>query len=275
MRCMRRWAGAVWRRVDACVDRRTLSREALAAALRQLGMVPGATVMVHCSMDEVARRVPGLDAVELARLLQGLLGEQGTLLMPTSPFVGSQEDYAARAPVFDVRRTPSRLGLLSEVFRRLPEVRRSLHPTHSVAASGRLAEELLATHHLGTAFGETSPFYRLRHHGGLVLGLGVGLRRAFTILHVVEELHPATRQRVFAAEPRVLRVVDGPRTLEYACVPLSAGVRRDLAYLERRLRADGVLRYERRGGLLLAAAGAERFIAHGLEAMETGSYIRA
>ncbi|NJS39886.1 MAG: AAC(3) family N-acetyltransferase [Rhodobacteraceae bacterium] len=51
---------------------------------------------------------------------------------------------------FDAKRTPSEMGLLTELFRRAPGAKRSLHPTHSVTALGPLAEQLTATHHQAT-----------------------------------------------------------------------------------------------------------------------------
>src|SRR5205814_935821 len=110
---------------------------------------------------EVKRCAPTVDAPGLITILKDALTPDGTLLVPTSPFIGWQEDYIASKPTFDVRRTPSRMGLMTELFRRMPDTVRSLHPTHSVAGWGAHAEELLSTHHLGETFGETSPFCRI------------------------------------------------------------------------------------------------------------------
>lgn len=256
--------------LDRLVDRRQLAMDRFADTLREIGFVPGATVMVHSSMDELSRRVPGLNALQLVRTLRELVGEQGTLLMPTFPFVGRQIHYVDAVDEFDVRRTPSRVGLVTEVFRRSPGVVRSLHPTHSVAAWGRHAGDLVASHHLGTAFGETSPFFRLQEHDGLVVGLGVGLREGFTILHVAEELHPRVRSLVFDPRPRRMRLVEDSTVLPYDLLPLRANVTRDLKRMEKLFRADGTLLYTVRGGLLFSCARAERFIQRGLELLDRG-----
>ncbi len=255
--------GTARRSFMAWADRRTLGLDELAATLTELGLQPGTTAMVHSSMDALGRRLPGVGPLQLIDLLRDMVGPEGTLLMPTSPFTGSQEEYARAAPVFQVRRTPSRLGLLSEVFRRQQDVLRSLHPTHSVAAVGPQAGELLTQHHCGTAFGPCSPFYKL---GGdqLVLGLGVGVRQAFTLWHVVEELHPPTRRRVFSAASYPLEVVDETGPFIYQCQPLKAGVERDFVAIEKNLLKSGALQYQRPGGLLLAGARGRDFIAAGL-----------
>ena len=72
----------------------------------------------------------------------------GTVLMPTLPFGGVAIDYARKNPVFDVRRTPSQTGLLTEIFRRSAGVLRSVHPTHPVAVAGHGAVEMVEGHHL-------------------------------------------------------------------------------------------------------------------------------
>ena len=126
--------------------------------LRDLGFNPGATVMVHSSFSHIRRRVPDLSPQSLIALLQDLLGSQGTLLIPTFPFQGSQGEYADKNPRFDVQKTPSKVGVLTEVFRQTPGVIRSKHPTHPVGAWGRHARDILSTHHLGPTFGVTSPF---------------------------------------------------------------------------------------------------------------------
>src|ERR1041385_9139884 len=130
-------------RFDRSIDRRTLSHAALIELLRDLGFNPGATVMVHSSFSHIRRRVPDITPQRLIALVQELLGPEGTLLMPTFPFQGSQGEYADRTPRFDVRKTPSKVGVLTEAFRQTRGVVRSKHPTHPVGAWGRHAHEII------------------------------------------------------------------------------------------------------------------------------------
>ncbi len=247
-------------RVDRAIDRRTLTRAELDALLRTLGIVPGATVMVHSSMDAVSRRVPGLTPLELIRLLQSTLTESGTLLMPTFPFAGKQVHYIEKTGRFDVRRSPSQVGLLTEVFRRMPGVTRSLHPTHSIAAWGKHAQWLLEAHGQGTTFGTDSPIYRLRDVGGLVIGLGTGLRDSFTILHVIEEIHPKARERFFETGTRTMTIVDGTRETPFTFRALRPDVQRNYDRVERALTRGGVLRYVTAKGLRCTVTEAAAFI---------------
>src|SRR5262245_46255796 len=50
-------------RIHGAVDRRTMSIGEFRGLLDQLGIQKGAVVMVHSSMDAIARRVPELSAV--------------------------------------------------------------------------------------------------------------------------------------------------------------------------------------------------------------------
>src|SRR5207244_1814925 len=101
----------------------------LKSALLELGVVPGDVLMVHSAFDRFLGYQGGL--VDAIRTLQEVVGERGTLMMPTIPFQGTAVEYALGDPVFDVQRTVSRMGLLTEVFRRSPGVVRSIHPTRS------------------------------------------------------------------------------------------------------------------------------------------------
>ena len=124
---------AGFERLDRTLDRRTLSDTEFLSLLRDLGFTPGATVMVHSAFSPIKRRVPELSPQRLIRILQELLGPEGTLLMPAFSFRGREGHYVDTHTSFDVHDTPSQVGILTDVFRKMPGVRRSYHPTHSVA----------------------------------------------------------------------------------------------------------------------------------------------
>ncbi len=109
-----------------------------------LGIAAGDVVFMHSSLDGLQLDFPGTRV--LAMLLE-VLGSEGTLVVPTYPKLGSYA-FLKSGEVFDIRRTPSYMGLLTELARRNENAVRSLHPTKSVVAIGRHANELTATHHL-------------------------------------------------------------------------------------------------------------------------------
>jgi aminoglycoside N3'-acetyltransferase len=242
------------------VDRRVLSRAEFLAELERVGVVRGATIYVHSSMDEVRRRVPGLEPVELINVLKELVGEDGTLLAPTFPFSGRQYEYVQTHRVFDVKRTPSMVGLFTELFRRSQGVTRSRHPTHPIAAWGKRSHELVAEHHLGTAFGERSPVYKMQYCRGRVVGIGVTPSRCYTLYHVAEELHPASRAMHYCTETVEMTIVDGASRTTCPVRPLRADRRRRYDRAEKILRREGILLSYRRKGLRFSGAAVGPFL---------------
>jgi aminoglycoside 3-N-acetyltransferase len=147
-----------------------------------LGVRAGGVLLVHSSLRALGARAGSPEAVIAG--LREALGPSGTLLMPAL----SYKTVTAAQPVFDVRATPSCVGIIPETFRQTPGVRRSLHPTHSVCAAGPLAAELLGAHLSdSTPCGPCSPFHVLPEVHGQVLMLGCGLEPN-TSMHGVEEL---------------------------------------------------------------------------------------
>jgi aminoglycoside N3'-acetyltransferase len=176
----------------------------LQAALRQLGITVGDVLMVHSSFDAL-QGFRGNPADVIATL-EAVVEPEGMLIMPTLPFSGSAVEYALQDPIFDAQRTTSRMGLITEVFRRSSGVLRSLHPTHSVAVWGGRAKELVCDHHLArTPCGPDTPYGRLMDLRGKILFLGVPVR-TMTFIHFVEEaLEPLMPVPVFAPSEYALR----------------------------------------------------------------------
>jgi len=150
--------------------------------LLALGVRPGGVLMVHSSLRSLGPVPEGAETV--IRGLLAALGTEGTLLMPALTY----EHVGRHNPVFDVRHTPSNVGVIAETFRLRPGTRRSLHPTHSVCAVGPLSRVLLEPHAADTTpCGPHSPFHTLPEHGGQILMLGCGLEPN-TSMHAIEEM---------------------------------------------------------------------------------------
>ncbi len=157
-----------------------------ARALECLGIRTGDVLFVHSSFDRFRGFRGRLS--DVIRILQNAVGPPGTLIMPTLPFDGSAIDYVRSGKVTDLARTPSRMGILTEVFRRQTGVVRSLHPTHPAAAWGSRRDEMLKDHALAqTPCGFHSPYYRLIDTDAKILMAGVGIA-PLTFFHTIEEL---------------------------------------------------------------------------------------
>jgi len=175
--------------------------------LVRLGLRTGDVVMVHSSYDrfEGFRGTP----TDVLRILCEAVGPTGAILMPTIPFSGSSQDWAAQKKILDVNRTPSYMGLLSELFRRQPGVVRSAHPTHPVAVWGSRSEEIIKDNYLAkTPCGAGTPFGRLLELRGKILLLGA-TTDSMTYYHFVEEvLEPKMPFSPFSKEIFTLQTRD-------------------------------------------------------------------
>ena len=171
-----------------------------------MGLREGDGVFLHSSLSRFGEIEGGSGTVLEA--LEEVVGPNGLIAMPAFPLVGGTLEYLSTEPVFDVRNTPSTMGSLTERFRSSPGVVRSLHPTHSVAARGPGAEELVEGHaEAATPFGEGTPFARMIDRGMVQLWFGVGLR-IFTLYHAFECLRPSFPIEVFYERRIDARVID-------------------------------------------------------------------
>ena len=143
-------------------------RNILVDALR---LRSGDLVYVHSGMDGLNLSFP---FYRILFLIQDVIGKEGTVVFPTYPNHRiSSYEWLKQGNVFDVRRTPSYTGILTEFARRQRKAIRSLHPTKSVCAIGPVAKGLTATHHLSPyPYDTLSPYYKLMAGGGKIVGLG-------------------------------------------------------------------------------------------------------
>ena len=148
-------------------------------------------LMVHTSVNHMLPMYTGTP-IALMQMLIDFCGPERTLAMPAfhlgDPQLDDVVESYRRNPLFDVRRTPSQMGIVTELFRRSKGARQSLHPTHRVAAIGPLADDLTRGHQTaGTAFGRGTPFEFMARHDTCILGIG----KPFEVLsqvHHVEDL---------------------------------------------------------------------------------------
>jgi aminoglycoside 3-N-acetyltransferase len=136
-----------------------------------LRLASGDLVYVHSGMDGLNLDFP---AYRILFVIQEVIGRDGTVVFPTYPNHRiSSYEWLKQGKVFDVRRTPSYTGILTEFARRQRKAIRSLHPTKSVCAIGPAAAELTATHHVSPyPYDTNSPYFKLIAGGGKIIGLG-------------------------------------------------------------------------------------------------------
>ena len=172
--------------------------ESLQADFKALGIEKGMVLLVHSSLSAMGWVCGGAVAVIIA--LQEVLGETGTLVMPThstdlsdpsqweNPPVPESwwQTIRETMPAYDPDLTPTRsMGKIVETFRKGKGVLRSTHPQSSFCARGPQASYITDNHSLAFGFGEHSPLARIYDLGGSVLLLGVGHSNN-TSIHLAE-----------------------------------------------------------------------------------------
>lgn len=153
----------------------------LVDGLRRLGVKAGDKVMVHSSLKSLGRMECGPQGVVLA--LQEVLTADGTLMMPS--FNHGKPWEAGGAGFYDPAGTPTTNGAIPDAFWRVPDVHRSLDPTHPIACWGKDARRYTQWHHRALTMGPDSPLGLLGREGGKAVMMGVGYGPN-TYHHVVE-----------------------------------------------------------------------------------------
>lgn len=158
-----------------------VTKEDIIQGLRELGIREGDIVMTHSSLKGFGIVEGGAGTVIAA--LQSLVTEEGILAMPA---LSLTVDGGARKDAFDPAVTPIEpwVGIIPETFRNSPNVLRSNHPTHSVCAWGKGAQEFLASSAPLDVFAPDGPWGKLKEKGK-ILFLGESTT-GNTFLHACE-----------------------------------------------------------------------------------------
>ena len=156
-----------------------LTFENLVEGFRDLGVEEGDTLLVHSSYKSFGAVDGGPQIVINA--LESVLGEDGTLVMPTFNF-----DFNKGTP-WDVRSTPSKMGVLTELVRNNPRAKRVFHPFYSFAILGRHAE-MLGSLRYKSSYERNSVFGKLRDLDGKIMVIGLSYTNSMTFFHHIEQM---------------------------------------------------------------------------------------
>jgi len=169
-----------------CIRRfRMLTGQALVSGFRMVGLKAGDVVLVHSSFKSFGG-VEGTPQTVIDALLQ-VLGEEGTLVMPTFTFSFCNQFNQTGKGYFDVDKTTSEMGVLTEFIRKMPGAKRSINPIYSIAAYGKLAGELAAVNDKNV-FGKDSIFGKLHKLDAKIMIIGLAYNNSWTFVHYIEEM---------------------------------------------------------------------------------------
>ncbi len=234
---------------------RSYDQPELRAALDALGVRSGDSVMLHSAFGRDHGFRGSIE--QLTDAFIDTLGPDGHLLMVSLPYRTSSLQYLQKLKQFDVRKTPSMMGLVSEFFRRRPGVLRSVHPTHPVLVHGPRAGWFVDDHRdCLYPCGPGSPFDKLLQADGQVVFFNVAFD-TFTFFHHLEHLvSPQLPFALYTTEPFHVPVIDGQgvagTVTTYVFSP-EAIARRRFPKLEAALRQRGLIREQRVGNSRLQA----------------------
>ena len=156
-------------------------------SLKEIGLKAGDTVLFHSSLKSLGQVDGGANAVISAFL--NTVTCDGTVIVPT--FCQKDFDNAYKTWHMD---KPSDVGLITEVFRKMPEAKRSNQATHSVAAIGKMTDYYTSTHgqsglrtgiYGDTPFAVDSPWQKMYDNNATVVFVGVGFE-SYTFKHLLE-----------------------------------------------------------------------------------------
>lgn len=180
------------------MKRKIVLKDDIVKALKNIGVCPGQTIMVHTSLSSLGFVCGGAQTV-IEALIQ-CVGKNGTIMMPAQSWKNLDPEAGVHWeepeewwqtirdnwPAYNKEITPTNtMGAVAEMFRKWPGALRSDHPARSVAALGKYAEYLTENHDLSNIFGDGSPLGKLYELDGYVLLIGVGYDKN-TSLHLAD-----------------------------------------------------------------------------------------
>jgi aminoglycoside 3-N-acetyltransferase len=204
------------------------------------------------------------------------LGPHGTFVMPSLSYRGAALDYLSKLEIFDVRKTPSMMGLVSEFFRRRDDVLRSVNPMHPVVATGRDAEWLVAGHEDAVySCGAETPWSRLVDIDSKVIFFDTAFA-SFTFFHHIEhEVSPKLPFSLYAEPPFDVPVRDREGNLLVVrthAFSREAIRRRRFAVFEEELRQRGLIKSRRLGNTTLMLIRVRDALGHAKRMIKNGRY---
>lgn len=157
----------------------TLSFNELVLKFQELGVVEGDTILVHSSYKSFGEVEGGPQTV--IDSLKHILTDEGTLIVPTFNY-----DFCDGVD-YDIKKTPSKMGIISEMVRNDSKSKRTQDPVFSFAVMGKHRDYLtnLKYHH---SFGADSIFAKLRELDAKIIIIGLAYNESVTFFHHIEEI---------------------------------------------------------------------------------------
>ena len=157
----------------------TVSFDELVLNFQKIGLISGDVLLVHSSYKSFGGVEGGPQTVIDA--IRSILTDEGTLIVPTFNY-----DFCDGKP-FDIKKTSSKMGIISELVRTDSNSKRTLDPVFSFAILGKHRDYLadLKSEH---SFGPDSIFAKLRELDAKIMIIGLTYNESMTFFHHIEEI---------------------------------------------------------------------------------------
>lgn len=150
----------------------------------ELGISESQNIIVHSSYKKIKSAFPNITPTEVIRTLQELITPNGSLIMPA--FTYCFKSLEGEQETFDRLNTKSKVGLLSEVFRKSENVIRTSSPTHSFSMWGKITTEISCANSPQSPLGKGSVLdWFSKNDNSFVLMLGTHFD-SLSICHYLE-----------------------------------------------------------------------------------------
>jgi aminoglycoside N3'-acetyltransferase/acyl carrier protein len=175
--------------------------------LRKIGLTEADTVYMHSAFNAFNGFLGGPQ--QIIDCILNVIGNSGNLLMVSMAYTGSTEDYLKAVETFDVIKTESSMGIITEIFRRKKDVVRSLNPAHPILVFGPDAKRIISDHDKTMySCGKGSPFEKILELNAKALFFDVPFR-TMTFFHYLEDkFRDSSPVQLYDDEPLGCTVID-------------------------------------------------------------------
>lgn len=143
--------------------------------LRTLGLKEGQHILVHSGLKKIISAFPEISTFEILTTLQKSVSQKGAIIFPT--FTYCYKKSFGNYEIFNREITASKVGALSEIFRKIENVKRTSSPSHSFAMWGKGSDEIDEANSPESPLGEDSICdWMTRRMNSFVLLLGVDFK---------------------------------------------------------------------------------------------------
>jgi aminoglycoside 3-N-acetyltransferase len=203
-----------------------------------------------------------------------VVNESGNLLMVSMPYKGSASDYLKENRTFDVLKTESSMGIITEIFRRKKDVVRSLNPAHPILAFGPDAKWIISDHDRTMhSCGKSSPFEKILERNAKAFFFDVPFRTTTFFHYLEDKFKDSSPVKLYDDEPIETTVIDSIRneiTVKTYVFSREARENRNVHILERELKKRKLSNSERIGNTKLIVANLTDVVSCAQEIVTSG-----